>query len=163
MSLIWYLTGTVRQLVHSIQHMNVAVSPLWRLPHPICQRRWREAQCSMKHLHIYVSGQWDYVTTQWSLVLRYPSTRSLTSFIHLDFLFLSVTVSSVIVVGGNQLNGQCYLMCFVTSSSCLSRHLCWYICFGVWECQAASVVAAFCLPASLHDIWSWTHQKWFNA
>lgn len=103
---------------------------------------------------LQLSGHWV-----WVLV----STRLLTSLIHLDFLFWWVTVSSVIAVGGNQLNGQCYLMCFVTSSSCPSRHLCWYICLGVQECQAASVVAAACLPASLHDIWSWTHQKWFNS
>lgn len=51
----------------------------------------------------------------------------------------------------NRPERQSYLMCFVTSSSCLGRHLHLCICLRGGGCQTASAVAALCLPAPPRD------------
>lgn len=69
-------------------------------------------------------------------------------------------LGSVTDEGGNHPERQSYLMCFVTSSGCLSRLLC--SCCGAWECQTASAASALCLPAPLHDIWEYPEQRCFT-
>lgn len=71
--------------------------------------------------------------------------------------YTSVTGESV-----NRPERQCYLICFVTSSSCLGRHLHLCICLGAWECQTASAVAALCMPTPPHDFWKQPGQCCFT-
>jgi len=69
---------------------------------------------------------------------------------HFQWPLTSEVKASVTGEGGNHPERQSYLMCFVTSSGCLSRHLWLCVGSGAWECRPASVG---CSPPASSSPW----------